>query len=155
VIRLLLFAAVAGLLFYLYRILRVGRVTPGAVAVTPALESSAKTVGTIANFDETVIQGSHAAPTLVDFWAPWCGPCQSLSPILDATIQHYGGRVRLVTVNIDQQSELAERFRIQGIPAVKIFRDGAVIDEFVGLQSERQIQWMLDQHLPPKEVSAD
>jgi thioredoxin len=160
--RLLMLVAFAAALWLIYRSFRRPKPPPDPAMLEslpdPATRDAQagetgkrKAVGTAANFDELVARGSGDALVLVDFWAPWCGPCRTLSPILDGVLERYAGKVRLVTINVDEQPELSARFGISGIPAVKLFRDGVVADEFVGVRSERQIQWMLDQQLPPKE----
>ncbi|MDX2021563.1 MAG: tetratricopeptide repeat protein [Deltaproteobacteria bacterium] len=87
-----------------------------------------------ADFQAAVIERSAQLPVLVDFWAPWCGPCRTLGPLLEKAVQAAGGRVELVKINTDANQGIAARFGIQGIPAVKAFRNGEVVDEFVGAQ---------------------
>jgi len=85
---------------------------------------------------------------LVDFWAPWCGPCRALAPMLDRLAHAYAGKFHVVKVNTDIEQELAARFQIRGIPAVKFFRDGHVVSEFAGVQPESAIKTMIDKFLP-------
>jgi putative thioredoxin len=91
-------------------------------------------------FGAEVLAASATKPVVVDFWAPWCGPCRQLSPLLEQMAQRFGDDVRVVKLNVDEAPRLAQQFRIQGIPAVKAFRDGRVVSEFVGLQPATVVQ---------------
>ncbi|MGH8536035.1 MAG: tetratricopeptide repeat protein [Gammaproteobacteria bacterium] len=99
------------------------------------------------NFDAQVRQRSRVIPVLVDFWAPWCAPCRVLSPILAKLGQEYQGRVVVATVDTDKNQRLALEHRIQSIPAVKLYKNGEVIDEFLGVQPESVIRVLLDRHI--------
>ena len=94
---------------------------------------------TAAEFDAVVVEGSKTRPVVVDFWAPWCGPCRNLSPLLERAAEKYAEDVDVVKLNVDDAPEISARYRVQGIPAVKAFKGGAVAGEFVGLQAESVI----------------
>ena len=100
-------------------------------------------------FDEAVLARSHEVPVVVDFWAEWCGPCHALAPVLEGEIAERAGRVELVKVDVDANQGLAGQFGVSGIPAVKAFRDGRVVKQFVGAQSRTAVSAFLDDLLAP------
>ena len=100
------------------------------------------------DFEEKVIATSKTVPVLVDFWAPWCGPCRMLGPILERVVGSYKGKIRLVKLNTDEHPSLAARFGIRGIPAVKAFVDGRIADEFVGVLPELQVREFVETLIP-------
>lgn len=110
--------------------------------------SQETTIVTADTFMTEVVETSARVPVLVDFWAPWCGPCKQLLPILDRLVQEYGGRFRLAKVNTDEQQELAQQLGIRSLPTVVLFKDRTSVDHFVGVVPEAQIRALLDKHLP-------
>ena len=101
-----------------------------------------------ADFQEKVIAASHHAPVLVDFWAEWCAPCRVLKPILENLAAEYGGRFVLAKLNADRNQELATRLGVRGIPSVKAFVNGELVDEFTGALPETQVRAFIDGLLP-------
>ena len=99
------------------------------------------------NFASQVIEASHQQPVLVDFWATWCGPCQSLMPILEQLAQSYQGKFLLAKVEIDSQQGLANQFGVRSVPTVKLVKNGQIVDEFTGALPESQIRTFLDKHI--------
>ena len=104
---------------------------------------------TIANFEEEVVAASMTQPVLVDFWAPWCGPCKSLGPILEKLETAYAGRFKLVKIDSDQEQQLGEAFGIRSIPTCILLMNGQPVDGFTGALPEGKIREFLDKHVPP------
>ncbi|HSD03334.1 MAG TPA: tetratricopeptide repeat protein [Gaiellales bacterium] len=103
---------------------------------------------TDATFDEAVVERSRTVPVVVDFWADWCGPCRQLTPVLEAAVDATEGDIELVKVDVDQNPRVAMQYRVQGIPAVKAFRDGRLVDEFTGAVPRASVDSFLRGLLP-------
>jgi putative thioredoxin len=99
------------------------------------------------DFGTAVLERSRQVPVLVDFWAAWCGPCQMLMPLLQKIVDEYAGQVYLAKVNTDEQQALANQYGVRSLPTVKIFKDGQVVDEFMGVQPEGVVREMLERHI--------
>ena len=107
---------------------------------------------TEATFEQDVVARSAEVPVVVDFWADWCGPCKTLGPVLEREAEARDGKLALAKVDVDANPQLANRFGIRGIPAVKAFRNGHVVDEFVGARSPQAVASFLDGLLVPSEA---
>ena len=108
---------------------------------------------TTQTFMAEVIEASRQQPVLVDFWAPWCGPCKQLTPIIEAAVKAAGGRVKLAKMNIDDHPEIAGQMGIQSIPAVVAFKDGQPVDGFMGAQPESQVKAFIERLGGPAPVN--
>ena len=93
------------------------------------------------NFDEEVLASEQ--PVLIDFWAPWCGPCQMMGPVIEEIANEYVGKVKVGKVNVDEEPELAQQFRVMSIPAIMLFKNGKVEKQLVGARPKADIEAML------------
>ena len=106
-----------------------------------------KFAATTDSFGTAVVEASRERPVLVDFWAPWCGPCRTLMPLLERIADDYGGRFALAKVNTDEEQQIAAHFGIRSIPTVMLFDQGKAVEQFVGMQPEQAIRALLDRYL--------
>lgn len=106
------------------------------------------------DFTKEVIKRSYELPVVVDFWAPWCGPCQMLGPTIEGLSREQEGRWTLVKVNVDEHQDLAREYGVKGIPDVKLFHKGKAVGEFAGALSKGQIEAWLDEHIPDDRLGA-
>ncbi len=107
---------------------------------------------TVENFDDEVVAASMHTPVLVDFWAPWCGPCKVIGPLLEKIETDYAGRFKLVKIDSDEQQELSQAFGIRSIPTCVLMFQGKPVDGFTGALPEGQIKAFLDKHVPEGDV---
>ncbi len=98
---------------------------------------------TDSTFDSTIANGV----TLVDFWAPWCGPCKMIAPVLDDIASHYGGKVKVTKMNVDENFEISQRFGITSIPTLLFFNNGAIVDHIIGAVSKNQLETRINRLL--------
>ncbi len=109
---------------------------------------------TLENFESEVIAASMTQPVLVDFWAPWCGPCKVIGPLLEKLEVDYGGRFKLVKIDSDQEQQLAGAFGVRSIPTCVLLMNGQPVDGFMGAVPEGKIREFLDKHVPPAAAQA-
>jgi putative thioredoxin len=131
---------------------------PNAYTMAPAAAPGAPALSfdvTEANFEAAVLERSLQVPVLLDCWAPWCGPCKSLGPVLEKLVQAYGGRFVLAKLDTDRAPQLSAALQIRSIPLVVLFVGGQMVDQFTGALPEGQLRAFLDKHLPPDVSPAD
>ncbi len=97
------------------------------------------------NFDEEVMNSEQ--PVLVDFWAPWCGPCRMVGPVVEELAEQYFGRVKVGKLNVDEQQELAGRYKVMSIPTIMLFKDGDVVEKVVGARTREEFEKMIDKFI--------
>jgi len=97
------------------------------------------------NFDEEVLKSDKAV--LVDFWAPWCGPCRAVGPIVDELAEEYEGKAKISKINVDDEGELAAKFRVMSIPTIMIFKNGEVVEKIIGARSKYELISLLEKHI--------
>jgi thioredoxin 1 len=100
---------------------------------------------TDSNFDQTVLKSEQ--PVMVDFWAPWCGPCRALAPVVDELATSYQGKVKVTKLNVDNNPSTANRYQVTGIPTLLIFKNGQLQDQLVGYKPKEEIERALTRHL--------
>ncbi|MBG9388828.1 thioredoxin [Caenimonas aquaedulcis] len=110
---------------------------------------------TIENFESEVIEASMTQPVLVDFWAPWCGPCKVIGPILEKLEKDYAGGFKLVKIDSDQEQQIAGAFGVRSIPTVILLKDGQPVDGFMGALPEGKVKEFLDKHVEPGEAQPE
>lgn len=96
-------------------------------------------------FNDEVLESN--VPVVVDFWAPWCGPCQAITPVLEELDKEYSGEIKFVKLNVDENSETAQKFRILSIPTIKVFKNGEAVERLSGFKSKNDLEKVLNKYL--------
>jgi len=97
------------------------------------------------NFETEVVNSEQ--PVLVDFWAEWCGPCRMVGPVIDQLATQYDGKIKIGKLNVDDQGELASKFKVMSIPTIMLFKNGEVVEKVVGARSKDEFEKMIDKHI--------
>ena len=100
---------------------------------------------TDATFETTVAQSDQ--PVLIDFWAPWCGPCNMVAPVIEALAEEYDGKARVAKLNVDENPQVSRRLNIRSIPTLMVFKDGEIVETVVGVRPKAQVEALLDAHV--------
>jgi len=107
-------------------------------------------MGTVIEVSDTTFEDEvkkSSIPVLVDFWAPWCGPCRSIAPIVEELAEEYQGKLKVVKVNTDDNIKTAQEYRISGIPSLLIFKNGEAVEQMVGVHKKSTLAGMIDKHM--------
>lgn len=97
------------------------------------------------NFDQEVVNSSNTV--LVDFWAPWCGPCRAVGPLIDELAEEYDGKAKIAKLNVDDEGELAAKYKIMSIPTIIIFKNGEAVEKLLGARSKSDLSQLIDKHM--------
>lgn len=98
-------------------------------------------IATVGNFEQEVLKSEE--PVLVDFWAPWCGPCRTISPVLDELADEYKGKIKVAKINVDEEGELAAKFRVMSIPTLMLFKNGQIAEKITGARPKEELSKMI------------
>lgn len=100
---------------------------------------------TDATFDTEVLESGQ--PVLIDFWAPWCGPCRMVAPVIEALAEEYDGKVKIAKLNVDENPQISRRFNVRSIPTLLVFKDGELVETAVGARPKAQVEQLLNQYV--------
>lgn len=123
-------------------------------AAAPGSDGDIIKDATSQSFAADVVEASRSGPVIVDFWAAWCQPCKQLTPVLEKVVRSYGGKVKLVKINVDENQAIAAQLRVQSLPTVYAFRDGQPLDGFVGGQPEAALREFVDRLLADEQANS-
>ncbi|MFZ5989263.1 MAG: thioredoxin [Bacillota bacterium] len=109
------------------------------------MASEKVTIITKGNFEQEVVKSDKTI--MVDFWAPWCGPCRAVGPIMDELADEYEGKAKIAKLNVDEEGEIAAKFRIMSIPTIIIFKNGEIAEKLIGARSKAELAGLIDKHI--------